>query len=135
MLQCPLWKLTSLFKQDRTSEVYTRQHPRRVAQDSPLVQGHVQEVGRFGPNFLPARIASEGSLVAITQTASDGLQVLAMEQSEQVSQALDWVFRNISRFGGDPNRVSLVGHSSGECLAKSLPAFRQTLPSLSARSD
>jgi arylformamidase len=32
---------------------------------------------------------------------------------EQVRRAISWVYRNASRFGGDPNRLYLTGHSSG----------------------
>jgi hypothetical protein len=30
-----------------------------------------------------------------------------------VGQAVDWVANNIERFGGDPKRIFLSGHSSG----------------------
>lgn len=35
----------------------------------------------------------------------------------QVRQAVAWVHRNASSFGGDPNRIYLSGHSSGAHLA------------------
>jgi arylformamidase len=36
--------------------------------------------------------------------------------AEQVRRAIGWVYRNASRFGGDPNRLYLTGHSSGSQL-------------------
>jgi arylformamidase len=36
--------------------------------------------------------------------------------AEQVRRAIGWVYRNASRFGGDPNRLYLSGHSSGSQL-------------------
>jgi arylformamidase len=36
---------------------------------------------------------------------------------EQIRRALAWIFENSDRFGGDPSRLYLVGHSSGAHLA------------------
>lgn len=40
-----------------------------------------------------------------------------MPMAAQVQRAIAWVFRNAERFGGDPNRIHLYGHSSGAHLA------------------
>jgi acetyl esterase/lipase len=36
---------------------------------------------------------------------------------EDAAAAFAWVYRNVARFGGDPGRVVLAGHSSGAYLA------------------
>jgi arylformamidase len=36
---------------------------------------------------------------------------------EQCREAVDWTVRNAARFGGDPDRIYLAGHSSGAHLA------------------
>jgi len=38
----------------------------------------------------------------------------------QLTQALAWLWRHASEFGGDPNRIVLVGHSAGGHLASML---------------
>jgi len=50
---------------------------------------------------------------AWVQDVGGSLMVLA----DQVRRAVAWVFRNIARFGGDPNRLYLGGQSSGGHLA------------------
>jgi arylformamidase len=37
--------------------------------------------------------------------------------ADQVRRAIAWVYRNAARFGGDPERIHLYGHSSGAHLA------------------
>ena len=50
---------------------------------------------------------------AWVQAVGGNLMVLA----DQVRRAVAWVFENISRFGGDPNRLYIGGQSSGGHLA------------------
>jgi len=42
------------------------------------------------------------------------MQALAIEQVGEVSESLTWTMDNIAQYGGDPNRVFLMGHSSGK---------------------
>lgn len=51
----------------------------------------------------------------------------------QMVKALAWVYRNARRYGGDPGRIYLVGHSAGGHLAAMLlncvwPAYGRGLP-------
>jgi arylformamidase len=40
-----------------------------------------------------------------------------MPMADQVRRAVAWVYKNAARFGGDPHRLYLSGHSSGAHLA------------------
>lgn len=40
----------------------------------------------------------------------------------QMVQAVAWVYRNIARYGGDPDRITVIGHSAGGHLATMLLA-------------
>jgi len=40
-----------------------------------------------------------------------------MPMAQQVRSAVAWVYRNAARFGGDPARIHITGHSSGAHLA------------------
>jgi arylformamidase len=44
----------------------------------------------------------------VTETNGD-----LMPMAEQCRRAVAWVYRNAARFGGDPDRIYLSGHSSG----------------------
>lgn len=46
----------------------------------------------------------------------------AQTQSLQIGQAVNWVRKNASRLGGDPDRIALMGHSAG-CHLASLAAL------------
>ena len=50
---------------------------------------------------------------AWVQDVGGNLMVLA----DQVRRAIAWIYRNIARFGGDPNRLYVGGQSSGGHLA------------------
>lgn len=39
------------------------------------------------------------------------------QQADQVGQAINWVHANISRYGGNPRRIAVMGHSAGCHLA------------------
>jgi arylformamidase len=51
----------------------------------------------------------------LTETGGD-----LMPMMDQVRRAVAWVYRNAEKFGGDPERLYVVGHSSGAHLTGNL---------------
>jgi len=64
---------------------------------------------------LATRLAQAGIVTAI-MSYSLYPTAQASEMAEEVSQALTWTFNKVSRFGGDPENITLAGHSSGAQL-------------------
>lgn len=82
-----------------------------------------------------ARLAAAGGVVVVSPNYRVGaLGFLALSQHggpfdhatnlglRDLVVALRWVRENIARFGGDPDRVTVVGESAGGFLAAALPA-------------
>ena len=55
------------------------------------------------------------AVVDFIQVGDTGGDLLPMIR--QVRSAVAWVYRNAARFGGDPERVYIIGHSSGAHLS------------------
>jgi arylformamidase len=84
-----------------------------------FIHGGAWRSGRSKDFAAPAEmfLAAGGHYVvpdfAWVQDVGGSLMVLA----DQVRRAIAWVYQNAARFGGDPNRLCVAGHSSGGHLA------------------
>jgi para-nitrobenzyl esterase len=91
------------------------------------IHGGALVVGE-GDDYVPDRIIEQGDVVVVTINYRLGLfgymahPALSAESPEHISGnyglldqqfALEWVRRNIDRFGGDHNNVTLFGESAG----------------------
>lgn len=80
------------------------------------------------------RFAREGYVsVVISYRLSP--QVTHPAHVEDVAKAFAWTIRNISKYGGDPSRIIVAGHSAGAYLAGLLAYDRQYLARESLSSD
>jgi arylformamidase len=75
--------------------------------------GRSQEFAGPAEMFLAAGAHYVVPDFAWVQDVGGSLMVLA----DQVRRAVAWIYQNIARFGGDPNRLYLGGQSSGGHLA------------------
>lgn len=67
-------------------------------------------------SFIGRRLAKQGVLaVIINYRLAPAVQVPAMV--DDCAQAVSWVTKHIAGFGGDPNRIFVMGHSAGGGLA------------------
>lgn len=62
--------------------------------------------------FLGNRFAKEGAVVVVPSYRLAPKHKFP-SQAEDAAAALNWVVRNIEKYGGDPSRIILAGHSAG----------------------
>lgn len=79
--------------------------------------GAWRQLDLYGSGFAAETFAARGAIyVPIGFSAMPAAETLD-EMIAQVRTAIAWVWRNIASHGGDPNRLYVVGHSSGAHLA------------------
>ena len=85
--------------------------------------GYWRSLDKADHSFVAPAFVQAGALVVVPNYAL--CPAVTIEQiALQSTRALAWVARNASRFGGDPRRIVLVGHSAGGHLAAMLLACR-----------
>ena len=70
-------------------------------------------------SFLAPPFVERGALVVVPNYAlcpAVSIETIAL----QMTRALAWTYRNAARFGGDPSRIVVAGHSAGGHLAAML---------------
>lgn len=87
---------------------------RRGSKDQTVYQNFVQAIAHHGfvtvvPNYRLSSVAEHPA------------------QIEDVASAFAWTYRNISKYGGDPNLIFVSGHSAGGHLVSLLALDRRYL--------
>ena len=94
--------------------------------------GYWRSLDKSDHSFVAPAFTSEGACVVIPNY--DLCPTVTIPQiAMQMVHALAWTFRHAARFGGDPNRITVIGHSAGGHLAAMLlaclwPAHAKDLP-------
>ena len=83
--------------------------------------GYWRSLDKVDHSFVAPAYAAQGACVVVPNYALCPA-VTIPDISLQMVKALAWVWRNIARFGGDPRRITVVGHSAGGHLAAMLMA-------------
>src|SRR5262249_56410954 len=81
--------------------------------------GGVGSVGSAKDSAFPADmcVTAGAIFIAVDFVSIEQANGNLMTMADQVRRAIAWVYRNAARFGGDPNRLYLSGHSSGAHLS------------------
>ena len=85
--------------------------------------GYWRALDKSDHSFVAPAFVQSGAMVVVPNYAlcpSVSIEQIAL----QTTRALAWVARNASRYGGDPRRIVVVGHSAGGHLAAMLLACR-----------
>jgi len=78
--------------------------------------GYWRSLDKSDHSFVAPAFTSEGACVVIPNY--DLCPAVTIPQiALQMVHALAWTFRHAARFGGDPNRITVIGHSAGGHLA------------------
>jgi arylformamidase len=94
--------------------------------------GYWRSLDKSEHSFVAPAFTAEGACVVVPNYALCPAVTIS-QISLQMVKAVAWVWRNIHRFGGDPSRITLIGHSAGGHLATQLlacdwPAYAPDLP-------
>lgn len=88
--------------------------------------GYWRALDKFDHSFVAPAFTAAGCLVVVVNYAlcpgtADAPVSIALI-GEQMERAVQWVWEHVADYGGDPARISVVGHSAGGQLAAFLLA-------------
>lgn len=94
--------------------------------------GYWRSLDKSEHSFIAPAFTNEGACVVIPNYALCPAVTIPQIVMQMV-KALAWTWRNIAKYGGDPSRITVIGHSAGGHLATMLldcvwPAYAKELP-------
>ncbi len=98
-------------------DIYT---PEKPAQGLPVMfwlHGGGWQAGDKSDVALKPKVLTERGMVFVSSNYRLLPDATMDELTSDVVASLGWVYKNIARYGGDPNRIFVGGHSAGAQLA------------------
>jgi arylformamidase len=94
--------------------------------------GYWRSLDKSDHSFIAPAFTNQGACVVVPNYALCPAVTIPQVVMQMV-KALAWVYNNVQRHGGDPKRISVVGHSAGGHLAAMLlacdwPVYGKGLP-------
>lgn len=85
--------------------------------------GYWRSLSKADHSFVAPSFCADGALVVVPDYAL--APAVSVEHiTLQMARAVEWVWREAERFGGDPRRIAVVGHSAGGHAAAMLLSCR-----------
>ena len=99
-------------------DIYTREAPPRNKLPVMFwIHGGGWQKGDKSDVALKPKVLTERGFVFVSTNYRLLPEVTMEELTSDVARSLGWVHKNISRYGGDPERIYVGGHSAGAQLA------------------
>ena len=94
--------------------------------------GYWRSLDKSDFSFIAPAFTNQGACVVVPNYALCPAVTIPQIVMQNV-QALAWTYRNVQRFGGDPRRITVIGHSAGGHLATMMlaclwPSYAPDLP-------
>lgn len=94
--------------------------------------GYWRSLDKSDFSFVAPAFTNQGACVVVPNYALCPAVTIAQIVMQNV-QALAWTYRNVQRYGGDPHRITVIGHSAGGHLATMMlaclwPTYAKDLP-------
>jgi acetyl esterase/lipase len=103
---------------------FPKKKPRRAAVFLFFHGGGFREGDRAQYGFVAKPFAEHGVITAVASYRLTGDGFKYPDQPQDAQRAVEWLYKHIAEYGGDPNQIYVGGHSAGAILAAEIGVDR-----------